>query len=531
MNRSMSRAPARDRAGPANPAACAVRGRLGVVLVLVSLLIGACTAPDPEPVDAPLRLALISPPRNLDPRLATDAASERVNRLLYRRLIEFDERSLPVPSLASWEALTPTHYRFTLGEEGRVFSDGTRLTAADVVATYRSILDPASLSPHRATLSLIASVQSEAPEQIDFHLDAPDPLFPAYLGIGILPAARIEAGHGFARAPIGSGPFRLIDWPEPARLRLERRRDGQPFELIGVRDPNVRVMKLLRGEVDMLQNDLSPELIGYLRRRDEVRVERRDGVNYSYLGFNLEDPSTGRNEVRQAIAAAIDRDAILAYLFQGGARPAAGLFPPTHWAGADFEVPPHDPAGAQAWLARIGHGPENPLRLIYKTSSDPFRLRLAAVIQAQLAAVGIDLEIRSYDWGTFFGDVQAGRFQLYGLTWVGLRTPDIFRYAFHSAATPPDGANRGRYRNDQVDRLIDTARQEPDLEIQAELYRQVQRQILRDLPYIPLWYEDQVFVARREVEGYRLAADGNYDGLERVARTAPIAARTIASRD
>lgn len=478
---------------------------------LLILLLGGCGG-SPPPEDS-LRLGIANPPRNLDPRYATDATSDRVNRLLYRRLVEFDARSLPVPSLATWERLTPTRYRFTLGAAGRRFSDGTRLDAADVAATFASILDPRSASPHREALSLIRSVEAVDRDRVDFRLDEPDPLFPAYLGIGILPAERVSGGHRFERAPIGSGPFRLVGWPAPGRLRLERLRDGLGVELVTVGDPNVRVMKLLRGEIDMLQNDLPPELVAFLRGRDAVRVEQRAGVNVSYLGFNLEDPLMGRLAVRRAIAHGIDREAILEHLFRGAGRPAAGLFPPEHWAGTAAQVPRYDPAAARAWLARLGYGPERPLELVYKTSSDPFRLRLATAIQAQLADVGIALEIRSYDWGTFFGDVQAGRFQLYGLTWVGLRTPDIFRYALHSASVPPDGANRGRYRSDVADRLIETARREPDLAVQARIYQRLQAHLLDELPYVPLWYEDQVFAARRGVRGYRLAPDGNLDGL------------------
>ena len=506
-------------------ASLSVLAALRLALPCVLLILGGCGGPAAPP-DTVLRLGLASGPRNLDPRLATDAVSERVNRLLYARLVELDERGLPQPGLATWKQLTPTHYRFTLGTAGRTFAGGSRLVADDVVATFESILDPATGSPHRAVLGLIDTVASDGPDRIDFRLATPDPLFPAYLGIGILPAAGIAAGHPFQRAPLGSGPFRFVAWPEPGRLRLARRADGQAFELVAVRDPSVRVMKLLRGEIDMLQNDLSPELVGFLRGRDEVRVRRRDGVNFSYLGFNLEDPATGRLAVREAIAFAIDRNAVIRYLFQGAARPAAAIFPPEHWVGADLRPPAYDPAAARARLAAAGFGPGHPLRLVYKSSSDPFRLRLAAVLQAQLAAVGIELEIRSYDWGTFFGDVQAGRFQLYGLTWVGVRIPDIFRYAFHSASLPPDGANRGRYRSVRVDDLIERARREPDLAVQADLYRAIQRQLLADLPYIPLWYEDQVFVARRDIRGYRLAADGNFDGLARVERrVAPGATR------
>jgi peptide/nickel transport system substrate-binding protein len=484
-----------------------------VPLVLCTLLIG-CGG---QPMDGALRMGLASVPRNLDPRFATDAASERVNRLLYRRLVDFDEHSLPVSSLAHWVKCSPTRYRFVLGEEGRTFSDGSRLTAADVVATVRSILDPGSTSPHRALLSGIAEVRAEGSEAVEFVLNKPDPLFPAYLAIGILPAGLIRAGHDFQRGPVGSGPFRFLDWPEPGRLRLERRRDGQVLELVTVKDPTVRVMKLLRGEIQMLQNDLPPELVGYLRKQPGVRVTEIPGVNFSYLGFNLGDPVTGILEVRRAIAHAIDRKAILRFLFQGAGRPAQSLLTPEHWAGAKrLAGYRYDPELARTLLTEAGFGPGRPLHLSYKTSSDPFRVRLATVIQAQLKRVGIEAAVQSYDWGTFYGDIKAGRFQLYSLSWVGIHTPDIFRYAFHSRSLPPAGANRGRYRSAEADRLIEATRTEPDLERQAAIYRELQRRLLKDLPYVPLWYEDQIFACRRQVAGYHLAPDGNYDGLASV---------------
>jgi peptide/nickel transport system substrate-binding protein len=245
-----------------------------------------------------------------------------------------------------------------------------------------------------------------------------------------------------------------------------------------------------------------------------VGVQEAGGENFSYLGFNLEDPVTGLLPVRRAIAHAIDRESILRFLFRGGGRPAQGMFPPEHWAGTDtLEVIPHDPGRARALLASAGFGADRPLHLVYKTSSDPFRVRLATVIQDQLAQVGIRLDVRSYDWGTFYGDIKAGRFQLYGLSWVGIRTPDIFRHVFHSASVPPEGANRGRYRSTGADRLIEAARAEQDLDRQAALYGELQALLLEELPYVPLWYEDQVYVSRTRVTGYRLAPDGNYDGL------------------
>ena len=143
-------------------------------------------------------------------------------------------------------------------------------------------------------------------------------------------------------------------------------------------------------------------------------------------------------------------------------------------------------------------------------------MRIAHVFKDQLADVGIELDIASYDWGTFFGDIKAGRFQLYSLAWVGVNTPDILRYAFHSDSRPPGGANRGNYHSRDVDDLLDTAATlEPGKA--RPLYAAAQRQIHDDIVYVPLWYESNI-AAMRTVEGYRPGHDGNYLALGAVRR-------------
>lgn len=478
---------------------------LACLLGLVFLL-GACSQPESRP----MRMALASAPANLDPRYATDAVSARVIRLLYRSLVDFDAQFRPVPDLATWEILTTTHYRFTLGDDGRQFSDGRRLESADVAATYRQVLDPATASPHRANLRRIARIETPDADTVDFYLDRPDPLFPGYLVVGVVP----REANDLAREPVGSGGFVLEDWPEEGRLRLRRRHDGVVLELLTVKDPTVRVLKLLRGEVDLLQNDLPPELVGYLQGREGLSVERRGGSNFSYLGFNLEDPWTGRREVREAVALGIDRGAIIHYLLRDGAELAGALLPADHWAGhPGLRGYGHDPEAARRLLAGLGFSPDQPLRLSYKTSSDPLRLRIATIVQAQLREVGIELDLRSYDWGTFYGDIKAGRFQMYSLSWVGIKTPDILRYVFHSRSLPPEGANRGRYRSARADALIEAAEASSSLEDQARYYRQLQALLHNDLPYVPLWFEDHVVVHSEAVAGFAIARDGNYDAL------------------
>lgn len=491
-----------------------IRWRL-LLLLTAALLTSACQSPDPELI----RLGIAGRPANLDPLHATDAASARVNRLLYRALVDFDAQQRPVPELARWERLTPTRYRFHLDPERAPFHDGAPLTAADVVATYQAVLDPATGSPHRGLLSLIEQVSSVDVDTVEFQLKRADRLFPGYLVIGIVPARLLAQGHDFQRAPIGSGPLELIERGGDGQLRLRRRRDGQQLAVQQVKDPTVRVLKLQRGELDIIQNDLPAELIRYLDGREEIRIERHRGSNFSYIGFNLEDAQTGDPRLRRAVAHAIDRRAIIAHLLAGAARPAGALLPPGHWAGhPELDGVDYDPDRARALLSELGYGPQRPLELSYKTSSDPLRLRIATVFQDQLARVGIRLRLQSYDWGTFYGDIKAGRFQLYSLMWVGIKTPDIFRHVFHSASLPPGGANRGRYRDARIDAWIEAAEAAQTQTAQVTYYRRIQARLLETLPYVPLWYEDHVYAARADIHGYRLNLHGNYDGLLEVQR-------------
>ena len=473
---------------------------LATMAATLLLLFTACARQD---VSAEIRFAIAQAPLTLDPRYATDAASERVNRLIYRPLVDFDAHSRPVPALASWNCPDALHCRFSLGQAGRRFHDGSKLTADDVVATYQSLLALKD-SPHSAEFANIAAVAAVDADTVDFTLKAPDEQFPARLIIGILPASLIAQHHDFARHPVGSGPLRVVEWNRT--LRLERIADRQRITLEEVRDPTVRVLKLLRGEADLLQGDLPPELVAYLKRQSNVTVQAVPGTNFSYLGFNLQDPLLNNPLVRRAVTLAIDRDTIIRQALVGGSRPATAILPPEHWAGnADLPPYPYDPAQARALLQQAGV--TLPLKLVYKTSTDAQRVRLATVMQAQMRPAGIALEIRSLDWGTFFDDVKHGKFQLYGLTWVGIKTPEIYRLAFHSASVPPAGANRGRLQDAGLDKLIEGGD-----------WRGATNRVHQLLPYVPLWYEGQFAVMRQAVRDYVPAPDGNWDGLVTITK-------------
>ena len=464
-----------------------------------------------------VRFALASAVINLDPRYATDAASSRVIRLLYRPLVDFDAHNQARADCADWEKLKPRWYRFRLLDSCGAFHNGMAITSDDVIATYRSILDPASASPFKQRLDIIRHIYRVDDKRLDFELRQDDPLFPAYLDIGILPQALIRQGHLFSQAPIGNGEFKLLRFDAPGNLLLQRRRDGLRVQFLHVPDPTVRMLMLLRNEIDLCQNDLTPELVNYARKQAALTVLQGKGSNFSYLGFNLKDPSLADIRVRRAIAMSIDRDDIIKHVFYGAAEKASSVLANDHWVfDRSFTTPTFDPKKARQLLSQAGYK-DKILHISYKTSKDPFRIRLATVIQSQLHAVGIDMDIQSLDWGSFFADVKAGRFQIYSLSWVGIRTPDIYRQIFHSQSLAPKGANRGYFSNTTVDRLLDDAISSDDLSQIRHDYSEVQQIVLQQLPYVPLWYEDHIAISNRHLSGYHLNRSGNYDSLSQVS--------------
>lgn len=482
-------------------------------ILLIQLFFFFIIACSPDASES-IKFGLSTAPVTLDPRYATDAVSHRINRLLYSRLVDFDSSYNMVPVLADWTQITPTIYRFTLKKNHRIFHDGSFLTSEDVKATYDSILDNTNISPHRSTLSNIEHIHIEDTDTIDFYLHKPDPLFPGRLVIGILPAPLIRSGHPFQNSPVGSGEMKFIEWPTEDHLILKRLRDNRLFEFITVKDSTVRVLKLVRGEIDLIQGDLPFELLDWLSMKKNITTEKHYGDVYTYIGFNMQDPSLAQLNIRRAIAHAIDRGAIIRNVLGNSARIAGTLLPREHWAAhPGLYGYKYNPDKSRELLMQSGYGKDKRLKLSYKTSNNPLRVRLATIIQFQLQQVGIDVEVKSYDWGTFYSDIKDGHFQMYSLSWVGLNMPDIFHYVFHSSSVPPAGANRGRFHDSYVDTLIDTADIETSHEKQTEMYRELQVYLQEKIPYISLWYEDNILARQKNVKGYKLSADGNYDGL------------------
>jgi peptide/nickel transport system substrate-binding protein len=465
-----------------------------------------------------------SAPTDFDPRFALDAYSARINRLLYAGLVARDAKARIVPDLAlSWSNPDDQTYVFFL-RPGLQFHDGRSLTAADVAATFTSILDPALSSPVREVYADIEDVVALDEQTIRFRLKRPFAPFLESLTMGIVPAG---SGRELARKPIGAGAFRLADFEPGYRTTLtpfEHYHAGPPklrrIVIKAVPNDITRILELRKGSVQLLINSVPPDALAQLRENEDLRVYEQPGLNVSYLGFNLRDPVLGVPAVREAIALAVDREAIIRHLLKGGASPAETVLAPMLWSHADdLSAQPHDPAQARMLLDRAGFGhpggdPTRPrFSMIYKTSTNPLRRRIADAISQQLAEVGIKVEVRSLEFATFFDDIRSGNFQMFSLTWVGLTEPDALFNLFHSASLPPAGANRGGYLNAEVDGLLERGRRELREDARHAIYRQAQHQIAAERPYVHLWVQNDVAVASTRLRDFVLYPGGDYAGL------------------
>lgn len=491
--------------------------RLAASLLAISCL-AACAASGPTwPTDDSLTIALESAPINLDPRVGTDQASARVCELVLSGLVRKDPQGDLLPDLAErWEILDDgLRYRFHLADDVR-FHDGRALTAADVAWTFQSLVDGSVISAKRGAFQMVERVEAADENVVDFVLSRPHGALLADLTAeqGVIPAGTTPEQSN-ARL-VGTGPFRFVTrTPETVTLEpyADFRRGAPRLSRVVLReipDSTVRVLELRKGSVQLVVNGLTPDQVPAFRQDPAYRVVESPGSNYVYLGLNLEDPVLSVRQVRRAMAMAIDRQQLVDTLRRGLARVTETMMPEGHWARADALEPiPYDVEAAKRLLDEAGfpdpdgEGPEGRFELTYKTSTNEESLLQAQIVQSMLAQAGIAIEIRSYEFATFYADIKQGNFQLFSLTWTGVIDPHIYNLVLHSASEPPAGANRGRYRNPEFDQLIESGSRISTPSARRPFYVEAQRILARDLPYISLYHKVNVAVMAAELAGYR----------------------------
>lgn len=480
-------------------------------------------------------LAWDSEPRSIDPRYAVDANSQYLENLLHCSLVDFDQEGRTIPDLAKeWKWLSPTAISVTL-QPGAKFSDGTPVTAADVKATYDFFAKEglANPSPRKGAFAKLKGTTAKSDSEVIFELAEPNTTFLTDLVVGILPA-KYGSKEMLAATDqvVGCGPFSLkgtsvgaLDLEANANYTLGAPPKIKSLAIKIVKDETTRYAKLQAGEVDIVQNSIGRDKLNDIAKKNPaLTVLKRPGLNTTYLGFNMKDPLVGKPEVRLALAHAIDRDKIIKFALSGLAVPATTMLPPTDpFYSKAVQSPKLDLAKAKELLDKAGFkdpdgdGKKPRFALTYKTTTDLTRVAIAKAIAADLKKIGIDVTVESLEWGKFKADVEAGKVQMWSLSWVGFKDPDIYRFAFATESFPPNGGNRGFYSNAELDKLLTAARAETDTKKRVEQYEKAQGIIANEMPYVFLWHEEVFAVVNKRVENYEVYADGRYAALQKVS--------------
>jgi len=472
-----------------------------------------------------------SSPNDLDLRLGTDAQSEHIGSLIFDSLVHKDEHFNLQPWLAeSWEQNDPVTWTFHI-RHGVHFHNGQLLTAADVAWTLDSMRNGTLLTAKAGNFATLDHTEVTGDYTVVLHLKRPDAALLFNLGdgsIGIVPR-----GSGDMRAhPIGTGPFRFVSQVPDKEVILERNLGWwqtpptiHTIRFAVVPDDITRALELQKGSADAEINALTADMVEALRKNPNLVVQTGPGTGLSYINFNTTDPLLRDRRVRQAIQCAIDRPLIIRTLWRGQAQLANSILPAGHWAYSDASTSAacssYDPERAKQLLDAAGfpaHGNGIRMRITMKTSTDETMRLLAAIVQQQLRMAGIELDLRSSEFASFYSDVTRGSFQMYPLRWIGgNEDPDIFRYAYSTSSFPPHGANRGRYTNPQMDALISAAGEESDQSARRATYAQVQQLLAEDLPTIDLWYLDTVVIHSRRLVNVHASPSANYEFLVHAA--------------
>lgn len=469
-------------------------------------------------------------PTNLDPRIGTDAQSEDIDGLIFDGLVQRDAHMNVVPDLAlSWETPNPLTYIFHL-RRGVKFHDGRPFTSADVKYTLDSIMSGKVQTPKRGAFELVQSVDAPDPATVVIHLREPYSSFIfnlSRLAIGIVPDG---SGARLAQDPIGTGPFKFVNMTTDEQVVLERNPDYfgkvpniSRLQLRVVPEAIIRALELRKGTADIGGVDsLTPDMIVTLAKEPGIVVDQQPGTQLAYIAFNFNEPILSHRDVRQALAYATDRESLIRYLLRGQARPASSLLPPSNWAyDPNVKQYPYDPSEADHLLDAAGfrRGQDGVrFHVTLKTSTEESARLLGEALANQWRRVGVVLDLRPLEPGTFYADISRGSFQLYTLRWTGYSNddPDIFRYVYDSHQMPPIGGNRGHYDNPTLDSLLNQQRVEMDREKRKQLIWKIQEIVAEDEPYIDLWYIDNTCVHRARVMNVHISPGGDYNFLDRV---------------
>ncbi|UCF97848.1 MAG: hypothetical protein JSV89_22210 [Spirochaetaceae bacterium] len=479
------------------------------VLVLLVLAAGTAAA-NAQQEEKVLEFALQGNPDTLDPHKTAGTLTFQTLKSIYDTLVEPDPSEKIVPALAEkWQISSDgLTWTFTL-RQGVKFHNGDTLSSADVKATFDRLMKEETASPKAADYKAIAAVEAPNSSTVVFKLSTPNSPLLATLASGwsaILPKRLIDSGHDFGNQPVGTGPFRFVEWVRDSRVVLEKnpdywmkdlpKLDGVNINIIT--EQTVAVQGLMSGQLDVAYR-IDPDAVPQLEANPDTKVETRLTALTLVMSINCSRPQLNDLRVRQAINHAIDKQKVLDTVYGGGE--IIGTF--TDHGNAyykDFtDLYPYNPARARQLLKEAGVGPDREFELFLPQNYE-LHVKAGEMYQAMLTEVGMNVQIRLVDWSTWLSDVY--RNANYDLTVIG-----------HTGKLDPDGTLGGygipekryvRWDNSRAAELIAQGAKVSGFENRKKIYDEVLELMAREVPFMYLGSNYEFNAMRNNVYEFRI---------------------------
>ncbi|WP_245864267.1 ABC transporter substrate-binding protein [Fredinandcohnia onubensis] len=464
---------------------------------------------------------------SLDPISTTEGETFKVTVNIFETLLNYGEQDTTLqPGLATEWTPSEDGLEYTLKlREGVKFHDGTDFNADAVVKNFERWMNgDADQFPYYTMFGgfkgdeghVIKEVIAEDDFTVKFILNRPQAPFLKNLAMspfGIAsPAALEKFGGDFMKNPVGTGPFKFVEWKENDRITLEKNADywmeGYPkLEKIifrSIPENSARLNALLAGEIDLMDG-VNPSDLTQIEGNPDLQTFERPSMNVGYLGFTVNRPPFDNKLVRQALNHAIDKEGIIAAFYGGLAEPAKNPLPPAlEGYNDDIEPYPYNLEKAKELLAEAGYPDGFEMELWAMPVPRPYMpdgMKVAEVIQSSFAEIGVKAEIKSVDWGTYLEQASKGEFDAYMLGWTGDNgDPDNFIYTLLDKDSIGSN-NYSYYSNDELHDILIEAQTIPDQEQRNELYKKAQEIIHEDSPWAPLVHSTPLLAGKKNLKG------------------------------
>lgn len=502
-----------------------MRGIYGTKIRLLSaaLLLTACANPNRSPPDT-ITTIVSAPVATLNPLYTSDAAGQHINELTHGSLVTISDKLIPEPYLAEeFHFVNPTTIEFRL-RKGCTFLNGREVRAEDVEKSLSFFQDDKNKSYMQESFKRIKKFERLGDYRFRLILDKPSLSLVADLELlKIMQLDGIQPGDKPTVIP-GVAPYK-VDSLETNAITLSRASSGclpvpptPKIKVKVVRDDLSRFLKLQRGELDFVQNEMNFRKVQMVEQDPSgpLRVSASDGIGYSYLGLNMLSPKLQDHRVREALALTFDLPSVIKYKSRGMAVQGRNLLADfNYYANTKVPLVERNLERARQLLDEAGysngHNGKPPLKLTLKTTTFMVNVENARVLAAQAQEAGIQMDYQAYEWGIFYADVKAGNTELYMLRWTGIIDPRIYFDIFHSGEI--GRSNRTRYKNPALDKLIEQGEVSVDLKQRKAIYDEVQAMVAQDLPYISLWYPRNTAVYRKEISNVVMPPNGSWRNL------------------